>query len=259
MASIGTIPSGEVRIEHLTSPEIGNAVAAGFRTAILPLAAIEQHGGHLPLSVDADHADELALLIARRLGNALVLPTVRVGYSPHHLEFAGTLSLRPSTLESICVDYAAHLAQHGFERVVLFSGHIGNYSVMRDFESRLQQRLAPLTVIVFTDAAAILDAWRICAARISGLGENVGGHADIAETSVMLVLDPDKVRTERFTPGRPVGADRAIVDEAMRDGIHSVSPNGILGDPAGSCAAIGTACLETVSTLIADYARENGA
>ncbi|MFI2840399.1 creatininase family protein [Mycolicibacterium sp. PDY-3] len=259
MPSIDTVPAGEVRIEYLTSPEIGRAVTAGYRTAILPLAAIEQHGSHLPLSMDADHADELAVLIARRLGDALVLPTVRVGYSPHHLEFAGTLSLRASTLESICVDYTAHLAQHGFERVILFSGHIGNYAVMRDFESRLQQQLAPLAVIVFTDAAAILDSWRLCATRVAGLGENVGGHADIAETSVMLVLDPEKVRSERFMPGHPVGADHTIVDAAMRDGIHSVSPNGILGDPTGSCAAIGTACLETVSALIADYARERGA
>ena len=127
----------ELRMEYLTSAEIVEAIAGGARTAILPLGAIEQHGPHLPLSVDSDHADALALRIANKLGTALVLPTVRVGYSPHHLGFAGTLSVRPSTLEAICMDYCSSLAAHGFTRVVLFSGHIGNYPIMRDFEPRL--------------------------------------------------------------------------------------------------------------------------
>ena len=115
----------ELRIEYMTSAEIGDAIADGARTAILPLGAVEQHGQHLPLSMDADHADELAVRVANDLGGALVLPTVRVGYSPHHLGFPGTLSLRASTLEAICEDYSAHLAASGFERIVVFSGHIG--------------------------------------------------------------------------------------------------------------------------------------
>src|SRR5213075_147046 len=106
-----TDPAGprELRIERLTSVEIAEAIAAGARTAILPLGAIEQHGPHLTLSVDSDHADALALRIADGLGDALVLPTVRVGYSPHHLGFAGTLSVRASTLEAICLDYCSNL------------------------------------------------------------------------------------------------------------------------------------------------------
>lgn len=72
----------EVRIERMTSHEVAAAVARGRRTAILPLGAVEQHGPHLPLSTDADHADALAVRVARALGNALVLPTIRVGYSP---------------------------------------------------------------------------------------------------------------------------------------------------------------------------------
>lgn len=259
MPSADVAMSTEVRIEYLTSPEIGRAIADGFRTAVLPLGAIEQHGRHLPLSMDADHADEIAVRVARRLGNALVLPTIRVGYSPHHLGFPGTLSLRASTLESTCLDYTAHLARHGFQRVILFSGHIGNYPVMRDFEARLREHLAPLTVIMFTDGDAILDTWRECAARIGGLGENVGGHADVAETSVMLVLHPDKVRADQFARGYAGTVDQALIERAFRDGIGSVSPNGVLGDPAGSCETIGHACLDAVSSLIAEYAHARGA
>jgi creatinine amidohydrolase len=249
----------ECRVEYLTSGEIGDAISGGARTAILPLAAVEQHGQHLPLSVDADHADELAIRVARHLGDALVLPTVRVGYSPHHLGFAGTLSIRASTLEAICEDYGANLVASGFERIVLFSGHVGNYPVMRDFESRLAAKLAPLSVIVFTDSDAILEAWRQAAEDVASLGANVGGHADIAETSVMLVLHPEKVRTERFARGYSGIVDDRLLTRAFDEGIDSISPNGVLGDPAGASLSIGAACLDAVTALIVEYARRMGA
>lgn len=244
----------ELRIERMTSDEVAAAIEEGARTAILPLAAVEQHGPHLPLATDADHADELAICIARELGDALVLPTVRVGYSPHHLGFAGTLSLRASTLEAICEDYGAHLADSGFRTLVLFSGHIGNYPVMREFEARLAAKLAPLSVITFTGSEAILDAWR-AAAESSGHGGSVGGHADIAETSVMLVLHPERVRADKLVPGYQVYTDDAFVARLLADGLKPISPNGILGNPVGANTAIGRACLNAVTSLIVDYVR----
>ncbi|WP_193045616.1 creatininase family protein [Mycolicibacterium baixiangningiae] len=248
----------EVRVEFMTSAEIAAAVEGGARTAVLPLAAIEQHGPHLPLSMDADHADELAVRVARKLGGTLVLPTIRVGYSPHHLAFPGTLSLRASTLEAVCEDYAAHLADSGFRRLVMFSGHIGNYPVMREFEGRLAAKLAPLSLIIFPGSEAILGAWRD-AAESSGLRANVGGHADIAETSIMLALHPDRVRTDRLTPGYQSDTDDAFLDRVITEGLKTFSPNGILGNPIGADTAIGKACLESVTDLIVDYVRSRGA
>jgi creatinine amidohydrolase len=250
----------ERRIEHMTSAEIAEAIAAGARTAILPLGAIEQHGPHLPLSVDSDHADALGLRIAERIGAALVLPTVRVGYSPHHLGFSGTLSVRASTLEAICMDYCSSLAAHGFTRVVLFSGHIGNYPIMRDFEARLAAALAPaLQVIVYKDNAAILDAWRKSAQSVAALGSHVGGHADVAETSVMLVLHPERVRADRAAAGYLGAVDEEFLRRAFVQGIDAVSPNGVLGDPTGSSKAIGPAALDAVTDLVVDYATAHGA
>jgi creatinine amidohydrolase len=250
----------ELRVERLTSAEIAAAIAAGARTAILPLGAIEQHGPHLPLSVDSDHADALALRIADKLGGALVLPTVKVGYSPHHLGFPGTLSVRPSTLEAICLDYCSSLAAHGFNRVVLFSGHIGNYPIMRDFEPRLVAALAPaLRVIVYGDSAAILDAWRKSAQSVADLGSHVGGHADVAETSVMLVLHPETVRADRAAAGYLGTVDEAFLRRAFIEGIDAVAPNGVLGDPAGSSKAIGHAALDAVTELVVAYAAAHGA
>ncbi|GAB7004978.1 creatininase family protein [Nocardioides sp. AN3] len=250
----------ELRIEALTSPEIAEAIAAGFRTAILPLAAIEQHGPHLPLSVDSDHADALAIRIARRLGDALVLPTVRVGHSPHHLGFPGTLSLRASTLEAVCLDYCAHLAAHGFHRVLLFSGHIGNYPIMRQFAPRLVAAVGPrLHVLVYGESAAVLDAWRAAADSVSGVGAHVGGHADVVETSVMLALHPEKVRADRAVAGYRGTVDEEFLDRAFLEGIDAVSHNGVLGTPAGMSETIGHAALEGVTELVVDYAKANGA
>lgn len=250
----------ESRVEQLTSAEIAAALSAGACTAILPLGATEQHGPHLPLSVDSDHADALAVRIAQRLGNALVLPTIRVGYSPHHLRFPGTLSVRESTLEAMCLDYCSSLSAHGFERVVLFSAHIGNYPIMRDFELRLAEALDPdLKVIVYRDNAAILNAWRDVAQSVATLKDHVGGHADIAETSVMLALHPEKVRIERAAAGYLGSVDEEFLRRAFVEGIESISPNGVLGDPDGMSETIGHAALDAVTNLIADYAHSNGA
>lgn len=247
----------EPRIDRLTSREVESAISQGARTAILPLGAIEQHGPHLPLSVDSDHADALAMRVARRLGDALVLPTIRVGYSPHHLGFAGTLSVRASTLEAVCLDYCSGLASHGFDRVVLFSAHIGNYPIMREFEQRLIEALSPdLQVIVFGEGHLILQAWR---AVSPAQAELTGGHADVAETSVMLALHPDKIRPERAAAGYMGPVDDALLQRAFVEGIQSISPNGVLGDPGGMSEEIGFSALDAVTDLIVNYAQSQGA
>ena len=82
-------------LEELTSPEVKRALQDGYATVVVAVGAVEQHGPHLPLLVDAVRGDRLALEVARRLGDALVAPTIRVGCSEHHMAFPGTLSIRP--------------------------------------------------------------------------------------------------------------------------------------------------------------------
>lgn len=246
----------ELRIERLTSPDIASAIASGMRTAVLPLGATEQHGAHLPMSVDSDHADRLGVLVAERLGDALVLPTVRIGCSSHHLGFAGTLSLRAETLEAICADCCASLAVHGFRRVLIFSAHIGNYPVLGDIEPKLAARLpSGLDVIAFADSAAVLRAWRDAAQRVAGLADHVGGHADVAESSVMLAVRPDAVRNDRAAAGFTGSMDDALLARVFTDGVKAVAPSGVLGDPRGMSSELGFACLTAVADLLAEYAR----
>ncbi|WP_202512518.1 creatininase family protein [Streptomyces sp. SID3343] len=245
----------ELRIEQLTSPDIARAVAGGMRTAVLPLGATEQHGAHLPLSVDSEHADRLGVLVAERLGDALVLPTVRLGCSAHHLGFAGTLSLRAETLEAICADCCASLAAHGFRRVLIFSAHIGNYPLLGGIEPKLAARLPrDLDVVAFADSAAVLQAWRDAAERVAGLGGRVGGHADIAESSIMLAVRPDAVRNDRAAAGFTGPMDDELLARVFTDGIKAIAPDGVLGDPRGMSSELGFACLDAVADLLAEYA-----
>ncbi len=241
-----------IRLELMTSPEVQAAIQRGMRTVIIPCGAVEQHGPHLPLRMDADHADRLGLLVAERLGKTLVAPTIAVGCSSHHLDFAGTISLRNETYEAICHDYCVSLARHGFERVLLFSGHVGNFPVLADILPRLRESVSGrCQVEAYVDSSAWLGTWRAAVERAGGDGGRVGGHADIAETSLMLVLRPESVKMQRLEAGRSGMLTPEEMSLMWQHGLRVVSSNGILGDPRGATHDIGVRCLEAMADLLA--------
>ncbi|MGI6604773.1 MAG: creatininase family protein [bacterium] len=94
---------------------------------IIPVGSTEQHGPHLCLATDATRAYKFSLRVARALyPRVLVAPGIPVGISPHHLDFPGTITLRPQTLVDTIVDYVASLRQHGFQRFLIINAHGGN-------------------------------------------------------------------------------------------------------------------------------------
>lgn len=244
----------EILLERMTSPEIRAALEEGMTTVVVACGAVEQHGPHLPLLVDAEHASRLAIEVARRLGDALVAPTIRVGCSEHHMAFAGTVSLRPSTLEAVYSDYCTSLARHGFRRICCFSAHGGNFRVLADMLPRLKT-LVPhgCRVDAFTDLGGFIGVWRETVHRLRGLGERVAGHADIAESSVVLALYPELVRADRAEAGHPGPLDEALVNRLLDEGFHGVTPNGVLGDPTGMEVEIGERCIEAMADMLAAH------
>jgi creatinine amidohydrolase len=215
----------------------------------------EQHGSHLPLDTDAVLADRLGPLLAERL-DALCAPTMRIGCSQHHLASAGTLSLRPQTLQMIVHDLVDSLARHGFRRVVLLATHGGNEPPLQ--EAGAASRREGVRVAVPSLRVAVHAV--LAVARARGVPPGVaGGHAGELETSLMLALAPDLVRTAAMTePGYTGPLDDAAAKVLFEDGVGALAANGVLGDPRGASSDAGhayvTAFLDAIERQIDDGA-----
>ncbi len=244
-------PPAPRALEGATWPELAEAIAAGRRTALVPLGSIEQHGPHLPLATDRWIADALAAALAERLPDALALPAIPFGCAREHLEFAGTLHVEPETLEAILADLLASLRGHGFERAFVFTAHGGNVDALRDLADRLAQRARPLVVRVELG----IDVGGLQAAAVAhrGLaGASAGPHAGEYETSVVAWLQPGSVRAEARVAGPPI--DPAAGASLFYPSVRPNAPDGVLGDPTRADRAAGPGYLGAwVDALEAAY------
>ena len=235
-------------------PQVRDAIEAGTTTVVIPCGAVEQHGPHLPLFVDAEHGTRLGEEVARRLGGALVAPTIRVGCSDHHMSFAGTISLRQTTFTALCRDYCVSLANHGFRKLCMLPSHGGNFAPLAQVVDELNEAAGPAcTVTAFTDLIAVLDTWKRVVEEMSGFGDRVGGHADIAESSVMMALHPDLVAEDEAVAGYLPQISEDVIERIIRDGFASVTPTGILGDARGMSKEMGDRCIDALADVMAAH------
>lgn len=177
-------------LEHLSWPEVKQAKLAN-KIVILPLGAFEQHGPHLPLTTDTD----IVTAIGRGLENKqpekiLLLPTLWVGHSTHHLAFAGTLSAHQMPYIQLIVELCSSIVSMGAKKVFLLNGHGGNDIPVRTALRELKS-LYPNVFFVFASYWS-LSMKTIKEVRESELGGI--GHACEMETSLMLHLHPERVR-----------------------------------------------------------------
>lgn len=237
-------------MERMTSPEVGEALEAGYTTAVFACGAVEQHGPAVAMSMDASHGSALALAVARRLGDALVAPTVRVGCSEHHMAFPGTLTLRRETFRAVVTDYVTSLEHHGFERVVILPTHGGNFAPLAELVPELDAA-GSMRVEAFTDLFETMAVWRE-EAEAYGVAERVGGHADVAEASILMSLHPERVRPDRAEPGRMGPLDPEVSARLFAEGMKAVSPNGVLGDPTGMDPELGRRLVEALAERVVE-------
>ncbi|MBV9947868.1 MAG: mycofactocin biosynthesis peptidyl-dipeptidase MftE, partial [Myxococcales bacterium] len=198
-------------------------VDRGLRRAVLvPLGSLEQHGPHLPLDTDARIALAVAAGAAGGRQGVAVAPPLAYGASGEHAGFPGTLSIGTRALTELLIELGRDAARD-WDALLLVNGHGGNRDAVRTAVARLQ------------------DEGRRCAAFHVGTGMG-DAHAGRTETALMLHLDPDAVRPAPMQAGevRPL---RELMDRLRRDGVRSVSPNGVLGDPRGASAQEGRALL----------------
>jgi creatinine amidohydrolase len=173
-------------LEALTSPALRRLIDRGVKTVIVPFGSIEQQGEHLPLGADALLADVVGREVASRL-DAVLAPTVRVGYAEQHMHGAGTLTLRPDTLTDLAVEVGESLAKHGFRVIALVSTHGGNAAPLRAAAERLNATLPGVTA----------------RAPEGDVGQDPGSHSGEWLTSVMLALRPDVVQMQEAGAADP--------------------------------------------------------
>jgi len=162
--------------------------------AILPIAATEQHGPHLPTGVDTFLNDDLMALAVDRMPDdlpALVLPTVAVGKSDEHLGFPGTLSVEPRTLLDVLEALGDGVARAGVHKLVIVSSHGGNSEVMglagRALRIRHRMLVVPTSWARMGYPDGLFDEAEIAH----------GIHAGDIETSLMMHLRPHQVQTDK--------------------------------------------------------------
>lgn len=178
-----------------SSPQLA-ALDKSRAIAILPVAAIEQHGPHLPLQVDAALADAMVQACLPHLPAdlpALFLPTQAIGYSPEHTAFAGTLTLRAETVIRLWTEVAECVAASGVRKLLLFNTHGGNVGLLDVVARDLRARLGMLVYSSSWFNLPLGAAWNAFDAR----EHRFGIHAGAVETSLMLAIRPNLVCMEQ--------------------------------------------------------------
>lgn len=191
--------------------------AARGGLVLVPVGSIEQHGPHLPLDTDTTIAVAVAEAVAQELPGAWVAPALSYGSSGEHQSFAGTASVGTEALTHVLVELTRSLRTWA-DRVVFVNAHGGNLAALQ--------------------ASDELE-WVPCAT------EDVDLHAGFTETSLMLHLRPGSVRLDLAESGNTQPL-REILPALMSGGIAAVSPNGVLGDPAGASADEGERVLKAM-------------
>jgi creatinine amidohydrolase len=248
-----------VLLGELTREELADV--ASSCTVVLPLGATEQHGGHLPVSMDTLMCEHVAVAAARiagaDAGPFLVAPPLPYGRSDHHLSFAGTFSLRSETFLAVLGDLLRSATAWGVRAVFAVNGHGGNDAPMRVALADAAEAW-PLTA---GGASYWTIAWDALLAEGADRLGVVPGHAGAFETSLLLAARPDLVR-----PTGHVGLEpRPATEDPIVRIVHAAhgawgAGSGTSDDASTADAALGARLLscteqEVARTLIAFHRR----
>lgn len=176
----------------LTSRDFDTLDAANV-VAVVPVAAIEQHGPHLPVSTDTSIAEGMLSLLRERMPadlGVLALPTVSVGKSNEHLLSAGTLSLSSETLTRVMLDLAESVVRAGLRKMIIISSHGGNDDLMAVIKREIRVRFECLVV------ATHWHRFGLPPGHFTAEEERYGIHGGDIETSLMRHFRPDLVRMD---------------------------------------------------------------
>ena len=245
---------------EMTWQDIAGAAAERW-IAVLPLAAIEQHGPHLPLGVDSFIAEAYLSRVRELLPDDLpvtFLPIQRVGISTEHLAYAGTLTFSAQTAIAAWIELGESLARAGLRKLVLVTSHGGNVAAMELVARDLRARLRMLAITVGWHRFGYPEG------VFSNEEKKHGIHAGDIETSLMLAAKPGTVQMEKATRAMPetiamarefnwLGAYRPAGFAWMT---QDLNPTGAVGDGTLAKADKGAATLAQGAKAFVELLRE---
>ena len=255
----------------LTTQDFAQGIATGQAAqtiAVLPVAATEQHGPHLPLSVDAVLVEGVVAAALPHLApelKVLFLPTQAVGLSPEHARFPGTLTLRAETILRLWTDIGESVAAAGIRKLVLFNSHGGQVSVMDIVARDLRARFDMLVYSVSWFNLPLLDAHgQDLNALFSADEHRFGIHAGDIETSMMLALDPSHVDMAQARNFISSSQERASKFDILGNGksaklgwqMQDYNPAGAVGNAAAATADKGLAVVDAAGRSLAKLLAE---
>ena len=227
--------------------------------AVLPVAAVEQHGPHLPLAVDTLLVDGIisaALPLLAADLPVLVLPTQAIGLSPEHERFAGTLTLSPQTLLALWCELGECVAKSGMKKLLFFNSHGGQVSAT-DIAARMLR--ARCDLIAYSASWFNLPIQSELDAAFSAQEQRFGVHGGAIETSMVLALHPELVDMGAARDFDSSTRARAQQFPLLGNGksakfgwqMQDINPAGAAGNAAGASAAQGRRVIDAAAAQLA--------
>ena len=244
--------------------QLASSAVINQTVAVLPVAAIEQHGPHLPVSVDKTLVNGVIDAALPHLPDSLpvlFMPTQQVGKSNEHIRYLGTLTLSAQTLISVWTELGACVARAGIKKLLLFNSHGGQVSVM-DIVARDLRTAHDL--IVFSSNWYTLPLGEEVMNLFTPAEHRFGIHAGDMETSMMLALREKYVDMKQAQHFHTQAEERAKNYPLLGNGttakmgwqIQDYNPYGAAGDASLATAAKGHAVIDAAGLQLARLLQE---
>ena len=228
-------------LPEMTWAEAGEALAQA-EVALVPVGSFEQHGPNGTFELDTGRAYGFGKLLAERMvPQALLAPAVPLGVSYHHMNFPGTVTLRPETFMAVVYDVVWSLREHGINKFLILNGHGGNIPSLGVLIVKLKQELG--VKVAWTSFTSLAKS--VLQERVTSESK---GHACEGEISQALVLAPHTVRQEALAPGEFKGYPYRHLGEGFNLGyayaFDEITANGALGDATLASEELGKEIVE---------------